>query len=333
MRFAVMLLFTCSGLLIRAQVTGMVVGTGYVWRPLTPAYAPGQLATFYVYGLKATVPFRSPVVADRLPLPSSLQGISVAMPSPTGDGEMALPILGLVSGGACNWQDEPGGNCGTLIAVTVQIPYGLPTSTPTFDHGAGIQVRENGTTVASIGFTLFYGQPHIITSHDSISIFDSALRNSGILFPVVRHQDGSLVHEFNPAKPGETLSMWAVGLGYGLGPKAGEPSPEGITSPGLGIRFDFGYMVPPKRPLFVSGQVPTEGLLWAGLVPGQVGVSQINFRVPSEIPADLPACQGGLGGNLTVSIGYNIWWAGRDEFYDGASICVNPRFQPGPVAR
>jgi hypothetical protein len=197
-----------------------------------------------------------------------------------------------------------------------------------------LSVRENGQHVTSMWFNPTPSQVRIITSHDTISLLDVTLRQSTVLFPVVRHQDGSLVEEANPAKPGEPLSMWAVGLFYdkffGL-VKTGEPSLAGVTATDLGIRFDFGFSLPPKRPEFASGEpTPTDGLLWAGLVPGQVGVSQINFRVPGVIPPGTPACGGRLGGNLTVSIGYQyIWWRqGQDTNYDGASICVEV---PKPV--
>jgi hypothetical protein len=66
------------------------------------------------------------------------------------------------------------------------------------------------------------------------------------------------VEQLNPAKPGEAWSMWAVGLYYNRsrGVKSGEPSPPGITAEDLGIRYDFGYALPPQRPDFVSGQPP-----------------------------------------------------------------------------
>jgi hypothetical protein len=194
-----------------------------------------------------------------------------------------------------------------------------------------VHVRENGQLVATMQFASIYGQPRIITSHDTISMLDETLRYSGSLFPVVRHQDGSQVGEQSPARPGEALSMWAVGLAYcnplleGCPVKTGAASPPGITPlPGLGIRFDFGFMLPPQRTVWVEGQPrPTEGLLWVGLVPGQVGVSQINFRVPSELPPGLPQCVGQRGGNLTVSIGYyEAPDFGVYRNVDGASICV-----------
>jgi uncharacterized protein (TIGR03437 family) len=58
------------------------------------------------------------------------------------------------------------------------------------------------------------------------------------------------------------------------------------------------------------------GPLYSGLVPGYVGLYQINFIVPPP-PAGTQSCSGTVQSNLTVSVG------GLASF-DGAGICVAP---------
>jgi uncharacterized protein (TIGR03437 family) len=56
--------------------------------------------------------------------------------------------------------------------------------------------------------------------------------------------------------------------------------------------------------------------LYSGLVPGYVGLYQINFIVPQP-PAGILSCSGTVQSNLTVSVG------GQTSF-EGAGICVTP---------
>jgi hypothetical protein len=51
-----------------------------------------------------------------------------------------------------------------------------------------------------------------------------------------------------------------------------------------------------------------------GLTPGQVGLYQINVKLPMVFPA-LEACGGFVGSTLTINV------AG-DSSFDGAAICV-----------
>jgi hypothetical protein len=62
------------------------------------------------------------------------------------------------------------------------------------------------------------------------------------------------------------------------------------------------------------------------MIPGQVGIYEILFKVPDTIPADVPPCGGAVPSNLTVSIGYQTY----ENTFDGAGICV---YQPAATAR
>jgi uncharacterized protein (TIGR03437 family) len=100
-------------------------------------------------------------------------------------------------------------------------------------------------------------------------------------YALLQHADFSLVTREHPARPGETLIAYLTGL-----PLTSPPVPTGQPAP-----FD-----PPARvasfrrddsaeeiSLLIDSQsvVPS----FVGLAPGLVGVNQINFTVPANIPA------------------------------------------------
>ena len=127
---------------------------------------------------------------------------------------------------------------------------------------------------------------------------------------MVTHADGSLVTAASPAQSGEEVVAYAVGLGLttptvptGQATAAATPTSETFT-------LDFNF-----RPNALATQ-PASAFspLYSGLVPGYVGLYQINFVLPHP-PAGTPACSGTVRSNLTVSVG------GQFSF-DGAGICV-----------
>jgi hypothetical protein len=221
--------------------------------------------------------------------------------------------------------------------IIVQIPFemrgeGIP-------YGLSFSIYDGDELVAVHRFTPADAQIHIVTSGaDVIQVFNPQLQ-ANWLYPIVRHQDGTLVNGSSPAKPGEILSLWAVGLGVTTLkdlPKTGEPAEPGyeFRRGYIGIDYQWGSRLPPRKVTRLKdGSFPSEGLLWAGLLPGQVGIYQINFRVPETIPEDLPPCSG-LDWNLTVSIGSPGYalrpiGSGLVDTFDGAGICVEAPAKTG----
>jgi hypothetical protein len=94
------------------------------------------------------------------------------------------------------------------------------------------------------------------------------------------------------------------------------------------IQFDFRPNAMPSHP-FVDPRIAAPvvpGPIFAGLTPGQVGLYQINVRIPDSLPR-IPACTGVapsplisyVQSNLTIDIG------GVSSLdFDGAAICVQP---------
>jgi uncharacterized protein (TIGR03437 family) len=110
---------------------------------------------------------------------------------------------------------------------------------------------------------------------------------------VAQHTDFTLVDQAHPAKPGETLVIYLVGMG------STTPSvPSGNAAP--------------KDPLATVGttpQVTIDGqpaeVGFAGQTPGGVGLYQINLKVPTGLRGgnlDVVITQGGVTANVTKLI-------------------------------
>jgi adhesin/invasin len=106
-----------------------------------------------------------------------------------------------------------------------------------------------------------------------------------------RYPDNSLVTDATPARPGDYLTIYLVGLGATDQPvAAGSSSPSGVL-----VR----PLIAPV--LYLSGNpVP---VAFGGLTPGSVGLYQINFQVPAGTPdgdLTLLVSQGGVNSNVTT---------------------------------
>ncbi len=90
--------------------------------------------------------------------------------------------------------------------------------------------------------------------------------------------DGTLASQENPARPGDTLILFATGLGpvEGAPPRAGEVAKAAaalLAMDGFTVKLN-------DRP------VPRNHIYYAGLAPGFAGLYQINLRIPDDAPAD-----------------------------------------------
>ncbi|HEU0142848.1 MAG TPA: hypothetical protein VFQ79_24215 [Bryobacteraceae bacterium] len=93
---------------------------------------------------------------------------------------------------------------------------------------------------------------------------------------VAYREDGSSVDAAQPARPAELVTI--LGTGFGPGDR---PILDGFAAPEhppveLVDRVDI---------LFGDQVIPAE---WAGVAPGQVGISMVKFRMPETPEADLP---------------------------------------------
>jgi uncharacterized protein (TIGR03437 family) len=287
--------------------------------------APGQILTFYVQGIGSSL--TQPVRASGNTLPSTLAGISATLQQ---GANRPVGIVDVRPVSTCGPSSDAGAgvfpqsisNCGKLTAVTVQIPFDIITicsvCTGTLPSGYAptiLWVTENGVDSAVIQLLAVSDQIHVLTSCDTFltTTAPSEIYSPLPCSPVVTHLDGSLVSFSSPAKVGEVIVAYAVGLGNT------NPSSSAPTSITFSMQFNYLPNALPARP---SG---SSAPLYTGATSGYPGLYQINFVVP-PVPVGTPACVGlsasqlppgsnAVQSNLTVSIGGTF-------SFDGAGICV-----------
>jgi uncharacterized protein (TIGR03437 family) len=141
--------------------------------------------------------------------------------------------------------------------VTVIVPYEV-NAYPI----ASIQVVNNG---ASSNVATVYVRP---TSPGVLSV-----PPGGLGFAAAEHANYSLITPANPAQRGETIAVYLVGLG-----SVYPPYSDGGATPGIGSIIINNVEVD-------VGGYGTTNIPYAGLTPGDAGLYQINFEVPSDAPA------------------------------------------------
>ncbi|HXB67279.1 MAG TPA: hypothetical protein VNY05_03500 [Candidatus Acidoferrales bacterium] len=297
----------------------ILAGTGYS-NPSIIRVAPGQITTLFVTGLKTVLPSQ-PVRATSLPLPATLAGISITL-SQNGQQPSPIPLLSVQQMPICSDGDVAPPQSGVtpdclITAITVQIPFELllPPEGPT----AALAVNENGSL--SKGFRVFSvsANLHVLNWCDA---FPPERLN--ICGGVATHGDGTPITSDSPAKAGETVVIYAFGLGQTTpaaktGDAASMPAPT-LRSTIVAAQFDFRPNAMPSNPYAGPKSTGISGPAFVGLTPGQVGLYQINVKIPETVPAVVPCSTAlGVASNLTIDIGSST--SGGLSF-DGAPICV-----------
>lgn len=309
----------------------MVTGVGYTL-PAPVNVAPGQILTVFVQGVGSALTQR--IHADGNTLPTSLAGISatVTQGSERPAGIVEVRPVFTCSAAAISGTGlfpQPVTNCGRLTAVTLQIPFNILTlcafcsMTPQVFVPTTLSISENGTRSSVIEIVPVTDQIHVLTSCDTFIAATTPPENfTGLpCSPLVTHSDGSLVSFSSPAKPGEEVVAYAVGLGAADPPLvAAQPAPSAArTTTTFFTNFNYTPNALPARPN------TTQSPLFTGATAGYAGLYQVNFVIPPPptgtplcIAIDvnkLPAGSNVVQSNLTVSIGGAI-------SFDGAGICV-----------
>lgn len=338
-------ILTTSGPLLSQGIT--LSGGGYS-DPSVIRVAPGQITTLFVTGLKTVL--SQPVNATVVPLPTTLAGISVTL-NQTGTQPTPVPLLSVQQVSVCGSGGVPQSAFGStadcpVTAITLQIPVeltgpgiGTPPSVPTPPSTPTLVVTDNGNGSRAFIVSPVPNNLHVVNICDGFpSVKVTSASSCG---PFVTHSDGTMVTASNPAQPDEEIVIWAFGLGLtSPAAKTGQASPSPAaslsstlpdvtpSSTPLYLQFDFRSNAMPSPP-FVNrfSATPPPTPIFGGLAPGQVGVYQINVRIPDSIPpVDRcgPTCShvactmyNTVTSNLTIDIGANFSW-------DGAAICVQP---------
>jgi uncharacterized protein (TIGR03437 family) len=304
----------CGFLLSVPLFSQTIVGSGYT-APAPVSVAPGQVATFFVAGLA-----------------SPLTGIT-AMLQQNG-GSTPAPVQSVRPVSLCPDLAGTSVSCGTLTAVTVQIPYELVPACPLCARPVSavpptLVIAQNGQTGTAIELNPLGDEVHVLTSCDVVLGVPSTPRPLNLTglpcTPIVTHADGSAVSAAKPANAGEELVIWAFGLGQTNPPAAtGQASAMAPAGGTFYLNFDYAVNALATKPFIGSPDRIPLTPAFAGLAAGYVGLYQINFVVPPGPPNGIAQCAlpgtvapGGNAAqsNLTVSIG------GQFSF-DGAGICV-----------
>ena len=315
-----LLLAMCQAL---GQSGPTIVGTAY---PLTNGFpAPGQVVTLQVTGLKTVL--AAPVYANTVPLPLVLSGISVTVnqyspvgvsPASTLVSSVAAPLFSIVQSNRC-FNDTPATADCMVTSITLQLPFELLANPPlnsASPYPTELAIVENGANSKGFGISLNLASVHIVTG---CGLYNGAC---------VTHADGSVVSPVSPAIAGEEVVIYALGLGnttprVATGAATPAPAPQ-FTAP-VYVLFNFSSNAGPTPiPNMVDPGAPAATYVpdFVGLTPGQVGLYQINLRIPATIPA-IPPCGGSspysqVASNLTITIA-TIYGTS-----DAAPICVVP---------
>jgi uncharacterized protein (TIGR03437 family) len=135
--------------------------------------------------------------------------------------------------------------------VNAQVPFELPAGQP-----YQVIVNANGALTTPDGFEAGTVSPGL-----------SVLPNGYIR---ANHDDGTVVTDQSPAKPGEYIAVYLVGMGPTNTPvSSGAPAPSNPLAT---------VTIPPS--ITVNGEGAS--YIFAGLAPGLVGAYQVNLQVPAD---------------------------------------------------
>jgi len=305
-----------SGLTCLAQSSAPVILSAGNVNPFPLSVAPGQVLTLFVQSGVILAPVTASAVS--------------AVYSTGGTGQ-PMPVLqvGQASSGCSASVMAP---CPQVLAVTVEIPFGIRVMCPPCANAAviaeSIAVSVNGVASASVVVQALQDQVHFLTSCDVI-VAGPALPlplNGGLpCTPMITHGDGTMVSNIRPAHAGEELAAYVTGLGE-TNPSLTTGQPAAQSSPTVtAFAIDFNYranaLATQPGAVGASTAIP----LFTGATKGYVGLYQINFVVPPFPPgiqacvnnAAAPVFENTLHSNLTVSVGSAF-------SFDGAGICVTP---------
>jgi len=314
---------------ILAQTQNQIVGYGFDSLPwLGLLVAPGEVVTIYTQNLN--VP---DAAANQFPLPTTLSGVSVLArvigAQDTTGYPASLSILRIWTyddfcsvANLCSFtgivvEIPPEGVCAPHPPDEPPCPSGPPF--PDLPPLLALNVKANGVAGPDLPMRVEPVEPHLLRSCDSIF---GAQPNRPCL-PSVTRPDGTVVSANNPAKVGEIISLYAVGLGacgenLAVASVSGYPPSSPLQIPSSCGTAAFTYQVSSMLGLPPLGTFTQQQIVlaadWVGLIPGYVGLYQINVRVP-PLPGPPPSCTA-TGANATVTL--------ASASTGALSLCVQP---------
>ena len=176
--------------------------------------------------------------------------------------------------------------------IRVQLPVDVPAGSTT------LTVAVANTVSAPFNLTLDTYAPGLISSSGTGTILTA---------------NGTRVTVAAPAKPGDTLSAFAVGLG--------PTSPATPAGPAAAANRTV------TTPTLTIGGV-NANVIFAGAAPGQVGLYQINFTVPAGVQGTVPVALS-IGGKSSNTVALPLY--GISAIVSNASFGSSGTAAPGTI--
>jgi hypothetical protein len=208
--------------------------------------------------------------------------------------------------------------------LTVQIPFEIKPNPPGIDNIACastpcppnlndtvLTIAEKSGPGMSLRVFPVVDQVHILNSCAdnvaTVTLGGISIYATYACFPVISHGDYTIVSASSPAKPGEVLMAYAFGLGL-----PDTPVTTVSATPAGGVSVSRPFTISFTGVTAQDSSHPD----FVGLVGGNAGLYQINFRVP-QVPTGLSPCDAQHPSNLTMTIQ-------GTASVDQASFCVQP---------
>lgn len=294
-----------------AQSSPMIVSAGYS-SPAPLDAAPGQVVTIFVRDVpRASDGHLRSDKASALPLPIALAGISVVIDQTSGT--LKAPIFAVRQESECQAAGVDEASC-LLTAIRIQVPYDLaadislsPLKRVIYGPLAQAHIDVDGRSGRPFPLQPLPDNAHVLTSCDAswdTSAGKECQRS-------VYHADGTVADVNAPAKPGETVVVYAYGLGTtiantvaGAAPTSAAPVTDLLGAPRLAAALLKDLLNASSSSPRVFADSRTLGdvipIAYAGLMPGGVGVYQVNITLPQD-PTSY-SCGGNVRSNSVLNV-------------------------------
>ena len=314
-----------------AQSAAVLAGSGYS-APAPLQVAPGQVTTLFFRGIQAGSGGQlRDAQAGGAPLPTLLAGLSLHIVQPQ-IADVRVPIFAVRQENECLDNSNGSSNC-LLTSVKVQIPLSISAEvsgsgppgmqTLVLAPLANLTVEIDGQAARAYPVQPILDNAHVLTTCDLS--WDTA--STSVCNRQAYHADGRLVSVAAPAAKGETIVVYAYGLGLpSFDVPAGTVSPEGAVLGDVDTRVKASFSpflntVNSVPRLFLADQnnLPSSPIVFGGLTPGQIGLYQLNIPIPQSLAPDYPcgAFDGFVKSNTRLFIT-------TIQGTEGFGICVQP---------
>src|SRR5713226_2598823 len=184
--------------------TGPAISTTGYRDPSLIELAPGQILTLFLNGVKST----PEGIATSLPLPTSLDGMSVTLIDLHAD-PRPVPLLRVTTIDNGCPQNRQSDVC-RIVALTIQAPYGIEGGSigPGISGINQLVVSENGVPGPRYGFFSRLSQIHIDRGSFPLG-YESTFSNEDHSGSFILHANFRKITATDPAQPGETAVVLA----------------------------------------------------------------------------------------------------------------------------